>query len=83
MNEREELIEELLQEFKLVKYRQKMLDIMEKKLFQMRCLAKQVKQENLTEKEIQVLNARVNNLAQQVRALDGESRRKEDKRILE
>ncbi|AWK53047.1 hypothetical protein DIC82_07830 [Clostridium beijerinckii] len=83
MDEREELKQELEQEIKWIKYRQKMLDIMENKLLQMRQLAEQVKQGNFTAGEIEVINVRLNNLAAQVKALDGESRRIEDGKILE
>ena len=49
----------------------------------MRQIAEQVRQSNLTEEELEELNARLNNLAVQVRALDSESRRTEDREILE
>lgn len=60
-----------------------MLDIIDEKLLQMKRLAEQAKQKNLTAGEIEVLNDRLNNLATQVKALDGESRRIEDGKILE
>lgn len=78
MDEREELKKEL----QWVKYRQKMLDIIDEKLLQMSKLAEQAKQGNLTEGELKVLNVRLSDLAVQVRALDGESRRTQDGRIL-
>ena len=83
MDEKEELMKELEQELQLVQYRMKMLDIMEEKLLQMRQIAEKAKQENLTPGEIEVLNSRLNDLAEQVRALDGESRTTEDEKILE
>ena len=83
MDEREELKEELEQELLRVKYRQKMLDIIDEKLLQMKRLAEKAKQGNLTVGEIETLNDRLNNLATQVKALDGESRRIEDGKILE
>jgi len=83
MNEKEELKKELEQELQLVKYRMKMLDIIEEKLLQMRQLAEKAKQENLTPVEIEVLNFRLKDLEKQVIALDGESRRTEDGKILE
>lgn len=49
----------------------------------MKLLAEQAKQDNLTARELEALNARINDLAAQVRALDTESRRTEDGRILE
>ena len=39
-----------------MQYRQKMLDIMEEKLLQMREIAEQVKERNLTTEEIEALN---------------------------
>jgi flagellin-like hook-associated protein FlgL len=81
MGGREELKQEL--ELQWVQYRQKMLDIMEEKLLQMREIAEQAKQGNLTAGELEELNARLNNLVTQVKALDGESRKTEDERILE
>lgn len=50
---------------------------------QMKKIAQQDKQGNLTEEELKVLNTRINDLAMQVKALDGESRRIEEGRILE
>lgn len=82
MDEKEELKQELEQKLQWVQYRQKMLSIMEEKLLQMRQLAEQAKQDNLTASQLQELNARLNSLATQVRALDSESRREEDERIL-
>jgi hypothetical protein len=60
-----------------------MLNIMEEKLLQMRLLSEQAKVGNLSSKELEVLNGRLNNLAEQVRAIDSESRRAEDGKILE
>lgn len=50
---------------------------------QMKKLAEQAKRDNLTAGELEVLNAKLNGLAAQVRAIDSESRRMEDERILE
>lgn len=83
MDEKEELKQELEQELQWVKYRQKMLDIIEEKLLQMRYLVEQAKQGNLTAGELEELNARLNGLAAQVRALDSESRRTENEKMLE
>ncbi|WP_254306614.1 hypothetical protein [Clostridium sp. 001] len=60
-----------------------MIDIMEEKLLQMKQLAEQAKKGNLTAGELKELNARLNDLSTQIRALDSESRRTEDGRILE
>lgn len=83
MDEKEELKQELEQEIQWVQYRQKMLDIIEEKLLQMKQLAEQAKEENLSPAELELLNDRLNNLAEQVRALDSESRKIEDGKILE
>lgn len=83
MDEREELKHELEKELQWVQYRQKMLDIIDEKLLQMKQLAEQAKEENLSPIELKVLNDRLNNLAEQVRALDSESRKMEDGKILE
>lgn len=82
MNEKEELKQELDQELEWVKYRQKMLDIMQGKLLQMRELAEQAKQENLTAEELESINTKINNLVVQVRAIDSESRKTEYEKIL-
>ena len=83
MDEREALKKEFEQELQWVKYRQKMLDIMEEKLIQMKQLVEQVKQGNLTAEELKLLNYRLNDLSKQVKAIDSESRRAEDGKILE
>lgn len=49
----------------------------------MKQISEQAKQANLTAEELEELNARLNDLAAQVRALDSESRRIEDREILE
>lgn len=82
MDEREELKQELQQELLLVQYRMKMLDIMEGKLLQMEQLTEVAKQGNLTDMEIEALNSKINDLASQVKAIDSESRKKEDEKIL-
>jgi hypothetical protein len=60
-----------------------MLNIIEEKLLQMKQLAEQAKQGNLTAKELEQLNSKLNDIAAQVRALDGESRIIEDEKIFE
>lgn len=74
MDEREELKEELEQELYWVKYRQKMLDIIDEKLLQMKKIAEKVKQGNLTKEELGTLNIKINDLVMQIKALDEESR---------
>ncbi|WP_242872933.1 hypothetical protein [Clostridium magnum] len=83
MDEKENPEKELQQELQWVKYRQKMLDIMEEKLLLMKQLSEQAKKGNLIARELEELNTRINDLAAQVRALDSESRRTEDGKILE
>ena len=83
MEEKEELKQELEQELQWVKYRQKILDIIEAKLLEMREIADKAKEENLSVVEVEALNARINNLAAQVNALDEESKYIENKGIVE
>lgn len=75
MDEREELKQELQSELQWVKYRMRMLDIIEEKLVQMRNLAEVAKEGNLSVDEVKSINEKINNLAEQVRALDEESRK--------
>ncbi|GEQ20116.1 hypothetical protein CBU02nite_06220 [Clostridium butyricum] len=67
--------EELKQELQWVKYRIRMLDIIEEKLVQMRNMAEVVKKGSLSEDEVESINEKINNLAEQARALDEESRK--------
>ncbi|MBW9170643.1 hypothetical protein K2F43_05420 [Clostridium estertheticum] len=83
MDEKEELKQEMQQQLEWVQYRQKMLDIIEEKLLQMREIVEQAKEKNLIPEEIEILNAKLNNLAAQVNALDSESRITEDCKIIE
>jgi len=83
MDGKEEIKQKLQEELNWVKYRHNMLGIMEVKLLQMKQLAKQAKEGNLSAVEIEVLNARLNDLATQVGALDGESRKTDDEEIVE
>lgn len=80
MDEREAFKQELERELRLVKYRMKMLDMIEEKLLQMREIAEHVEEENIT---IEELNIKINNLAAQIKAIDGESRLAQDGKILE
>lgn len=75
MNEREELKRELERELQWVQYRQNMLYIIEEKLLEMKQLAEQARDGSLTERELELVNDRIKNLAEQVQALDSESRR--------
>ncbi len=83
MDEKEELKQKLQEELNWVKYRHNMLGIIEVKLLQMKQLAEQAKEENLSVEKIEGLNDRINNLAAQVNALDSESRKLEDGKIIE
>lgn len=83
MDEKEEVEQELKQELQWVQYRMKMLDIMDEKLLQMKQIAAKAKEEKLSSVELKALNDRLNCLAEQVRALDSESRKMEDKKIFE
>ena len=82
MDDKEQLKQELQEELQWVKYRQKMLDIIEDKLLEMREIAEQAKQSYITSAQQKALNARINNLAAQVRAIDSESRITKDGKIL-
>lgn len=82
MNEKEELEKELIEKLHWIQYRQKMLDIIEEKLLRMKELAYTAKEGNLASKELQEVNAKLKLLESQVRALDEESKRIEDEKIL-
>ncbi|MDU4800954.1 MAG: hypothetical protein E6X81_08130 [Clostridium butyricum] len=79
MDEREELKEELKVELQWVKYRIRMLDIIEEKLVKMRKMAEVVKEGDLSADEVEAINTEINNLAEQARALDEESRQFDEK----
>lgn len=70
---REELEEKLQEELEWVKYRLRMLDIMEKKLYQMKDIA-QKSNNNIPEEERKELDKKIKFLEMQVNALDEESR---------
>ncbi len=73
MDEREELKQELKSKLQWAKYR--MLDIIEEKLVKMRNMAEIAKEGDLSVDEVESINEEINNLAQQDRALDEESRK--------
>ena len=75
MDEREEFKQGLEAEFQWVKYRIRMLNIIQEKLLLMKNMAEVVKKQNLSKGEIQAISAKINNLSDQVRALDEESRK--------
>lgn len=74
-DEREELKRELEEELQWIKYREKMLDIIEDKLLEMRKLAEKAQKENFTAEELEMMNVRIKDLAMQIEALDSESRK--------
>ena len=75
MDERQELKQELKSELQWVKYRIRMLDIIEEKLVQMRNMAEIAKERKLSVDEVKVINTEINNLVEQARAIDEESRK--------
>ena len=83
MDGKEELKQKLQEELNWVKYRHNMLGIIEVKLLQMKLLAERAKEETLSQEEREALNARLDNLAAQVNAIDNESRELEDREIIE
>lgn len=82
MNEREELEKKLKEELQWVKYRQRMLDVIEEKLTKMKNIAEQAREKNLIESELRELNIELNNLSEQVKAIDSESKIISEWRIL-
>lgn len=70
---KEQLEEKLREELEWVKYRIRMLDIMEKKLYQMKDIAQKAGN-HISEEEREELNNKIKWLEMQVNALDEESR---------
>lgn len=66
--------EELKRELQWVKYRLRMLDLIEEKLLKMRTLACLVKDEEMDKEKIEEINKEIQSLAKEVKALDEESR---------
>lgn len=83
MDEREELVQQLKEELKWVKYRTRMLDIIEEKLLKMRRMAEIAIEENLSADEVEAINSQIKDLEEQVKAFDSESKRIEDRKIFE
>ena len=83
MDEREELKIELEAELQWVKYRIRMLDIIEVKLLQMKRMAEVAREANISAEKIRAINAEIHNLEEQVKGLDSESRRIDDTKIVE
>lgn len=65
--------ESLQEELEWVKYRIKMLDIMERKLFEMKCISENA-QNNISLEEREQLNKKIKLLESQVNGIDEESR---------
>ncbi len=82
-DKKEELHKQLQQEMKWAQDRQKMLNVKESKLLQMREIAEQGKQAAVTPQELKKLDDRLDKLAAQVSAIDSESRRTKDGKKLE
>jgi hypothetical protein len=59
-----------------------MLDVIEEKLIKMKNVAEQAKEKSITESESRELNIELNNLSEQVKAIDSESRIISEWRIL-
>jgi hypothetical protein len=72
-HEKEEELQKLKEELEWVKYRIKMLDIMERKLFEMRKIAESA-QNNISVEEREQLNKKIKSLQSQINGVDGESR---------
>lgn len=66
--------EELIQQLNWVKYRLRMLDLIEEKLLKMKALACLVKDKEMDKEEIENINLEIQRLAKEVNGLDEESR---------
>lgn len=73
MDEKEELKQKLQEELQWVQYRRKMLNIIEKKLYQMKSIAEEATG-NISKVERERLNKKIKYLEMQVNALDEESK---------
>ena len=73
MENQEQVKKEIKQRLEKIKYRIKILDMIEEKLFKMRGLAQRVLEEELTDKEIKEINKEVQNLEEQVQLLNSQS----------
>lgn len=72
--EKEEDLQKLKEELEWVRYRIKMLDIMEKKLFEMRKIAENATYD-ISSEEREELNKKIKSLESQVNGINGESKR--------
>lgn len=84
MDKKEELHKQQQQEMKWAQDKQKMLNVKETKLLQMREIAEQGKQlTSLTPQDLRKLNHRLDKLAAQISAIDSDCRRTKDGKKLE
>lgn len=72
-NEAEICKQQLTEELQLVKYRIKMLDIIELKLFDMRKLAEYAEDNLLSFDEVEAINKRLKELSLQIKCINEES----------
>jgi len=75
MDKKDELHKQLQQEIKWAQEKQKLLNLKEVKMLQMREISEQGKQVAVTPQQLRNLNHRLDNLAAQVSAIDSDSRR--------
>lgn len=83
VDDKEEINKQKQQDISWVKNRQQMMSIKETKMLQMREIGDQAMQSKLTPQEMSKLNDRLNSLASQVSAIDSDSRRTKDGKVLE
>ncbi|MGH4125765.1 MAG: hypothetical protein ACREV6_22880 [Clostridium sp.] len=83
MDKKDELHKQLQQEIKWAQEKQKMLNLKEVKLLQMREIAEQGKQAIITPEQLRNLNHRLDKLAAQVSAIDSDSKRTKGGKKLE
>jgi tetrahydromethanopterin S-methyltransferase subunit G len=83
IDKKEELYKQLQQEIKWAQDKQKLLNLKEVKLLQMREIAEQGKQVVVTPQQLRNLNHRLDKLAAQVSAIDSDSRRTKGGKKLE
>lgn len=83
MDKKEELHKQQQQEMKWAQDKQKLLNLKDVKLLQMREIAEQGKQAVVTPQQLRNLNHRLDKLAGQVSAIDSESTRTKDGKKLE
>ena len=80
---KEELNKKQQQEMNWVQEKQKMMSIKETKMLQMREISDQSMQSKLTPQELKKLDDRIGSLAAQISAIDSDSSRTKDGKVLE